>query len=1221
MKLRLLGLILAIAGILSGVVWENYWKEHDAERQAILSENIYKRIEKNEKVADALLNDTNIISEYAVLNFKENVADKVHENGFELLAFNGDSMVYWSTERVTIDSCLDDLRKGSTFLKTQNGIFQVYKKNKGYYNYLLLFLIKNEYLVQNTYLENRLSEKWEEIENIKVSLVKLPEYCEIKSPDGKYYFSFKCVSNRASYPFWLKMIIILGCILFFFCVESFIIYFGKKKIWWGTLAFFMVIIVARLYQIFHQYPVFAYDHEIFGPKIYASNSIFPSLADFLINMLIVCRLLFACLSIKEKSSDGNNIEGWGKYIITIILLSIPFFSCYLIQTLIVDSTISLNFTTKSINYYTLYALLGVSLCTLTSYLSIRLLPSFSLFKPRNFRLISVLLFIICCLLFWLFTNIYIIGLATLVGLLIIIVYGPSYTHLQKSFFSLLLASVTVGLLFSKYNKVKERDARSIITQNIYERRDSRAERLMVDIDRRIQNDFSLKKILSQDANAIDLLKKRIKENYFTGYLGHYNISIYAAAGDSSYSKLDEVDSIYTNNSNPIENTNFSRIHSSSTWQGYIAKYIFEDEAEIEKKLYIVLQPKALADQFVQTELFSQNNQIDLFQNPEYSWCMYRDNKLFNNHGIYNYPVVLEYDSLKFKDNFYEFNINGYDHLAYNNNSGIVIISSVKSEPFYRPLTYVLFFVSFFVQVLFALFLLSTIFHFIWHIRSLFQNKKRYFVLVFQSFKNNYISGGSNLSLLSNQIQLILAFLIVITIVVTAFISQQGIVNKFNENQKNKLLSKIKQVAYEVENDPEISSSNYQVGELNKQIGKLSELYACDINLYDLSGSLLATSQPKIFEFGILSNRINPQALQQLYYINQSQFIHNENIGNLNYLSAYIPIIENNKKVAYINLPFFSKEAELETEIKSNIISLITPYSLIFIIISLFSYIISLRVSNSLNFIRLKLAQTTFGKKNNKLVWNKRDEIGALVRQYNLMIDQLDESAEMLAKTERDQAWREMAKQIAHEIKNPLTPMKLNLQMLQRSAHENVSDLEAHVKRVSNLLIEQIDSLSQLAGEFSSFARMTEGNPERVNLDDICKKITLLYHMPTEAIVNFHHDGQNHLVMINPDGIQRVMNNLVKNAIQAAKEGTVPEINIYISLLGSKVMIKVQDNGTGIPHELRDHIFEPNFSTKNSGMGLGLAIVKKIIERANGKIWFETEMAVGSTFFIELDLVS
>ncbi|MDZ4756656.1 MAG: HAMP domain-containing sensor histidine kinase [Bacteroidota bacterium] len=1222
MKFRIIAFVLGLTSLLSGLLWENYWKKNDAERQTILSENIYKRIEKNEKIADALLNDTNIINEYAVLNFEKTIADKIHENGFELLAFNGDSMVYWSTERVTIDSCLDDLRKGSTFLKTQNGIFQVYKKNKGYYNYLLLFLIKNEYLIQNKYLENELSEKWEEIENVKISLVKLPGFYEIKSPDGKYYFSFQNISDQANYPNWLKIIIILGAILLYFSIESFIIYFICKGFaFYMSLVFVLILIGVRVLQIHYKYSSFLYDGEIFSPTVYASNFFFPSLADFIINVGLACRLLFVVL---VQKGNGNlkaprMFAKPTKYIISAILLAFPIVSVYLVQTLIVDSTISLNFSNKSINSYTLYALLAVSLCCVMGFLAIRVIPTSKIdLHKKNVPLFISILFLFLSLLFWISGYIYLLGIALLVGLLFIVIHGKEQTHLHKSFFSLIMSSVIIGLLFSYYNREKENASRRIITQNIYERRDGRAERLMSDIDKRLQNDFSLKKLLYKNQGDNELLKKRIKENYFTGYLGHYNISLYTTQNDSSYAKVEELDSLYRNNASQVENTNFSRINSSSTLQGYIARYAFKEDIGNNGDIYIVLQPKTLGDQFVQTELFSQSHKVDFFQNPDYSWCMYRGGKLFNNHGIYNYPVNLDSPNFNFKDNFFEFTENGYDHLAYNNNN-IIIIASRQSEPFYRAFTYILFFVTFFVQILFIVFLLSTFFHFMRHIRYFFKSKRRYIVSVFQSFKSNYVSGGFNLSLLSNQIQLMLAFLIIITIVITAVISQQGIVNKFNENQNNKLLLKIKQIAYEIKNEAGINPNNYQLNELNTQVGKLSELYASDINLYDLSGNLLATSQPKIFEFGIMSNRINPDALQQLSYKSQSQFIHNENIGKLNYLSAYLPIIENNKIVAYINLPFFSKEAELETEIKSNIISLITPYSLIFIIISLFSYIISLRVSNSLNFIRLKIAQTTFGKKNNKLVWNKRDEIGALVRQYNLMIDKLEESAEMLARTERDQAWREMAKQIAHEIKNPLTPMKLNLQMLQRSAHENVSDLEAHVKRVSNLLIEQIDSLSQLAGEFSSFARMTEGQPQLINLSDVCKKIAQLYNMPGDALVNYHSNMKESIVLINPDAIQRAMNNLVKNGIQATKEGVEPIVDIYIENKESKALITIKDNGTGIPIELHNHIFEPNFSTKNSGMGLGLAIVKKIIERANGSIWFETEQNVGSTFYIELDL--
>jgi len=240
-----------------------------------------------------------------------------------------------------------------------------------------------------------------------------------------------------------------------------------------------------------------------------------------------------------------------------------------------------------------------------------------------------------------------------------------------------------------------------------------------------------------------------------------------------------------------------------------------------------------------------------------------------------------------------------------------------------------------------------------------------------------------------------------------------------------------------------------------------------------------------------------------------------------------------------------------------------------------------------------------------------------VKEYNKMIVELENSLILLAESERQGAWREMAKQVAHEIKNPLTPMRLSLQHLQFSLERNDDNLKEKIQKTSELLIRQIDSLSQMAEEFSSFAKMPEPKLERVNLVQVVSDAVLLLGKESDMPIAWKYARETVFVQADPLQLGRVFTNILKNAIQSIPEGSTGEIAANLKLAGNFVVVEFKDNGKGIPETLREKIFSPNFSTKNSGMGLGLAISKKIVEQLGGRISYQTKVGEGTTFTIEL----
>ena len=248
------------------------------------------------------------------------------------------------------------------------------------------------------------------------------------------------------------------------------------------------------------------------------------------------------------------------------------------------------------------------------------------------------------------------------------------------------------------------------------------------------------------------------------------------------------------------------------------------------------------------------------------------------------------------------------------------------------------------------------------------------------------------------------------------------------------------------------------------------MFYTDINLYNQEGNLLATSRSEIFDRQLLSYRMNRLVYENLSQGNASEYIHNEHIGKMQYISAYVPLMNSeNKFLAYLNLPYFTQSGALARDVTNLVVAVINVYMILILLILLVSVFLADRITQPLRMIQNRIAQVSLSQENEMIQYDRNDEIRGLVEEYNYMVQELERSAGLLAQSERESAWREMAKQIAHEIKNPLTPMKLNVQHLQRTIEEGKDDPEM-VNRISATLIEQIDSLSAIAREFSDFAK-------------------------------------------------------------------------------------------------------------------------------------------------------
>ena len=428
----------------------------------------------------------------------------------------------------------------------------------------------------------------------------------------------------------------------------------------------------------------------------------------------------------------------------------------------------------------------------------------------------------------------------------------------------------------------------------------------------------------------------------------------------------------------------------------------------------------------------------------------------------------------------------------------------------------------------------------------------------------------------------------------------------------------------------ISSINYVLKEFSWEIKtenlplifkdkiyEIANIHNVTFNLYDLKGHLLKSSKVRLKNDPI-PDQLPNYILDTLSQITSKRFVEKNKLLDGNYRSSYL-ILNNptSMPIGILNVPYFDDDSLNSGELKEFLIRLGYAYIIMMLVAIAFAYFMSKLITKSIKTISDKMYATRFEKQNKKIALEgATTEIKSLVESYNNMIDALEESAQKLASSEREQAWREMAKQVAHEVKNPLTPMRLSVQSFQRMFDPKDPEIHKKVDEYSKTLIQQIDTMSKIAEAFSNFAKMPAQNLEQLDIVEVVERALEIF--PSENI-KFSATSSEIIAIADKDQINRIVNNLVKNAIQSVPENKIPDIEVELSEKDEHVYIKVKDNGSGIDETISQKIFEPKFTTKTSGMGLGLPMIKNIIETYNGSISYDTTKGKGTVFVVSFPI--
>ncbi len=472
--------------------------------------------------------------------------------------------------------------------------------------------------------------------------------------------------------------------------------------------------------------------------------------------------------------------------------------------------------------------------------------------------------------------------------------------------------------------------------------------------------------------------------------------------------------------------------------------------------------------------------------------------------------------------------------------------------------------------------------------------------------------------LRTRIYLSMLAMILVSFVVTGLLSlydhleHNAEYNFMRLQRKEEAIEKSMRYIINKNNTPANSDSLYTL--FSDQICELSDVHDLFIALYDLRGRYIMSSDfLKKDSLGI-TDQINYTALKQLSTgtkrsVVDSSFTHDNKSLVYWYLKD-----ATGKPLLITNVVY---EQTAPAHLSDFLAELGLIYMALFIMAALVAYFLSRYITRSLEAIGKRMQQVDLGRKNEQLNWRSDDEIGVLVKQYNRMLAELEKSAEQLAQTERESAWREMAQQVAHEIKNPLTPMKLRVQHLQRSWSDNPHEFGNKLELFERSMTEQIDALSRIASEFSSFAKMPKPQLELLDLVQLTKGAVALHEGSKNVTIKLRVYGiENPYVLADKDQTIRSLNNLITNATQAIPNDKQGLIDVAIRGTNYGILLRVNDNGVGITEEQHSKIFVPNFTTKSTGTGLGLAMVKNIMTQSGGKVWFWSKADKGASFYLK-----
>ena len=1198
-----------------------------------------KIVHKQEEDATAVLKDTSLIKRLGLA--KETVRDLefLYNKPYCFYVYkksgNAEYLTFWNTALVIIPDSILRETNNEKFVKLDNGYYYVkripYKYDENV-NIFCAILIQSHFYNENAFFKNAfpLSTYLDRLAEISTT----PTVYPVKSLSGQTTIYVKEKADALVSNDTLAMVVIRVLSFFFIFLSIYFILFKSViRQYKSTDIPLFVLIILLFRTLLYLFPAtFNLGSLDLFKQAPGANRLLSSLGDLLVNSLLFCWIgIFTWNRVKPNGIEPLPVKGgkiqWVRGIIYIVLLLLlTFTTVNVIRSLISDYKVSFDVTNFfSLSIYTAVGFVILAFLSFGFHYFSRILYHyiFPAFQNRGYWIylfIAAIGMLYIALMAPRTTSTYLLCLVWL--LLYTFLFNHEITlnklirfNISGTVVWIFVFSVSVSILMLSEIDRAELNQRKTYLKKLDTTSDPATERLMGIANTYLDNDFfqdNFSRLYNAKENKY--LRDSILSNNYFRYIKDYTGTLYFFdssnaplynEGNLSYESLNHIiarDAVATSLPDL-----YVYEPSYDNFVYITVRQIMSEEGTLLGTVFILSQPKKYAPVTITPELFRQKKDWEFSNSTVYNYAIYTNKLLTSSTKKYPFTSTLEGPQIP-KSTFELRQNNGYSELWYRASNKRVIVMARQNERFLETITL---FSYLFCAFLFLVALIQLVSNFI----NLLLNKGLF-------LKRLQLSTSIRGQIHNTFILITLLSFVVIGIATISFFTQ-----RFDDANSDRLGRTMSIMLNEMQSHKELGTLVYDkddslhIQKLDEIIRRVADIHGVDVNIYNIKGKLMASSQPDVYQRGILSNQIDPRAYYYLLRLRHIEHTQKEKVAELKYTSMYAPLRnEQGSLYGYLSIPYFISEQVLNQEISRFLITLINLNAFIFLITGLVALLITNRITHSFALIRDKLMQVNLSKHNEMIVWNRNDEIGSLVAEYNKMVSKLRVSAEALAKSERQEAWREMARQVAHEIKNPLTPMKLSLQYLQKSIDNNSPNVQQLTVSVSKTIVEQIDHLSKIASDFSQFANINQVATEIFDLHEVIQPLVVIYSKNPDVDFIWKPLPRPVSVFADKTQMNRVFTNLLGNAIEAERPDVDCSIEMNERIEGNKIYVSISDNGVGIADTMKDKIFTPNFTTKSSGTGLGLAMCKTIIEQAGGNISFETSVNVGTTFHIVLPLV-
>jgi len=1151
--------------------------------------------------------------------------------------FEENKIKYWSTHTVLPNYERLQGQYKYKLLEEDKNKYLIYRLeiNKNNKKYELFFYIPlyHHYQIKNGYLESGFNKELFAHEQIHLSDIGIKDKYNVYAYNGEYLFSIVYDDNLLkdkSLWYALSFLLMLGgMILIGYFVYFSLTYFEKQeKYELGLLLLILSLLFVRLIMLKFNFPFYLVDWELFNPRFFAASDLSPTVGDLLLNH--ICMLLVVLFFFKNyrKSTLFLKFEIYStrlNSLFSILLVTLSAFSMYFlfgsVKSIFLHSQEVLDISRNiEINLTKFIFILVFIILSLNFFVVNQVLARLFIKINKGMPLLKLSLLVVFCNIIMSVISYFLNEFNILISILSISYFGfiikyklPKTIRLFRYntylyfFLAALVCSLAGAIAIFEVTGIREQANKQRFSNSLLIDNDIQGEFLLQELSEKIANDGAIKTMFSTHLSDKEIIKQKIRKVYLNNYFDKYDIDIH----------LFNVLGLNMLINNNITFAQIKKNYNKATYKTQFENLYYVDESrknassryvlsiDIDKDGIIVghivldLKLKKVIPNSVYPELLV-DEKFGISESPgEYSYAIYSENELLYTYGDFNYTdrfAKILFSKIKQgKESFTDIS---FEHLIIKSANNKVIVVSSPEYPLYHI------FSNFSLLLLILLFAILLL-------------------IMFLSSYYNYVQ-NSQLSL-SAKIQVYLngAFFLPLFIVSAATLGIMSADYKtyINENFLEKVSRARVHLSEKLDSYYAKETSKEELNNLLTDLAKYSE---SDINIFDNRGKLIATSQPLIYQTGLLSGLLNPEAISKVIEQKSRTLMLTEEIGKFRYNTVYAAIksSESGKMIGVVSIPYYHSKTDLERHLIEVLTGIIDIFTIVFIIFMGLSFVTARMLTEPLSLITQKIKKISFNDTNEPLTWNSKDEIGLLVGAYNKMLLKLVDSKKKLSQQEKESAWREMAQQVAHEIKNPLTPMKLSIQYLQRAIKDEREDLPELLNKSMANLLNQVDTLSDIATSFSAFAKMPIPINEQFEIVSLLSQTVDLYSNTESGKVILTLNNTDKInVFCDRNLMGRIISNLILNALQSVPKEREPIVEITLEIKKEKALITIKDNGSGIPDEIKEKVFMPNFSTKFTGSGIGLAVAKRGVEHAGGRIWFETSIGNGTSFFIELPLFS